>query len=209
MNDSTSLETTSPCDLAAASATEEAGLLARCLRGDLDAFDELVRAQQSRVYNIALRLLGDPEAAQDCAQDTFVRAFNSIKSFRGESALSTWLYRIVTNICLDELRRRKPAESLSPDDDDELDPMERLADTRPNPEQSLLRAERRRAVRRAIRGLPEHHRVVLVLYDLQGCSYEEIAETLRLSLGTVKSRLNRARLALKEKLEPVRELFTE
>ena len=107
-----------------------------------------------------------------------------------------------------QLRKRKPTESLAPDEDGN-DPMERLADAQPNPEQTLLLSERKRAVQRAIRALPEHHRTVLVLYDLEGSSYDEIAATLRVSLGTVKSRLNRARLALKDKLQPVRELFQE
>ncbi len=193
----------------AAPPNADARLIARAQRGDLEAFDELVGRHQSKVYTVAFRLLNEVEAAQDCAQDAFIRAYHSLGNFRGDSLFSTWLYRIVTNLCLDELRRRKPTESLSQADDDEVDPLERLADTRPNPEQSLLRKERQRAVQRAIRSLDDHHRTVIVLYDLQGQSYEDIAATLGLTLGTVKSRLNRARLALKEKLDGARELFED
>jgi RNA polymerase sigma-70 factor (ECF subfamily) len=190
-----------------AQACDEARLIEHCRGGDLDAFDELVRMHQTRVYNIALRLMGDPDSAQDCAQDAFVRAFQGIRKFRAECAFSTWLYRITTNVCMDELRKRKPAESLSSDDETTVDPLERIPDTASGPEQTVLKNERRRLLMQALNGLTQHHRAVLVLYDLEGLSYEEVAQSLRISIGTVKSRLNRARLALKERMEPLRELF--
>lgn len=188
---------------------QETRLIRESQAGSNEAFDGLVALHQSRVFNISLRLVGDRETALDCAQEAFLRAYHAIRSFRGDCAFTTWLYRITSNVCMDELRRRKPTESLSADEDETADPLERLAEDGPGPEQRLLQEERRRAVLKALGRLPELHRSVLVLYDLQGLSYEEVAGVLQVSLGTVKSRLNRARLALKEALESVKELFED
>lgn len=190
----------------------DARLIARCGEGDRTAFDELVERYQTKVYNLAFRLLGDPDEAADAAQEAFLRVYRGLDSFHGGSALTTWIYRIVHNLCLDEMKkkRRRPQIVADPaDSDDESGDslLERFGDETDEPQTELLADERRRLVREAILRLRPHHRDVLVLYDLQGFSYNEIAEVLETNVGTVKSRLNRARLALARELEPDRELF--
>lgn len=190
----------------------EATLIQQCQQGDMQAFDELMARYESRVYNIAYRLLGDTEDAYDIAQETFMRVYRALSRFRGHSTLHTWIHRIVVNLCLDEIkkRRRRPHLVQEPWPDEEEPPgslIERIPDETTDPEAWALSRERQLIVRRAIASLPPHHRAVLVLFDLEGMAYQEIAEVLQISIGTVKSRLNRARLALKKKLEPYRELF--
>jgi RNA polymerase sigma-70 factor (ECF subfamily) len=179
---------------------EESSLVEACQSGDAAAFDSLVAKYASQVYNLAYRMVGDPEEAEDVAQLVFIRVFRSIGSFRGKASFTTWLYRVATNVCLDELKRRKrrPVPTEWPQDG-EAEP-ESPPDIGGDPEASVLRRERQELVQRAIQSLPETQRVVIILYDLQGLSYEEIAAALGATLGTVKSRLNRARLALKSKL---------
>jgi RNA polymerase sigma-70 factor (ECF subfamily) len=170
--------------------------VSRLKAGDLRAFEELVRTQQHRVYGLALRMLGSPAEAQDIAQEAFLRAHRGLAEFRGDARLSTWLYAIVSRLCLNRLagteRRlaRHGEEALS-----------RLVDARPGPDQALERGELEEALHRAIGELPEERRIVVVLRDVEGRAYEEIAEILDLPVGTVRSRLHRARLDLKEKLE--------
>lgn len=189
-------------------AGEELRLLERCRGGDLAAFDIIVGLYQQRVFNVCYWMLGDREDATDAAQDAFVRAFRALHRFRGDCALGTWLHRIAVNVSLDAAQRRKraplPYTSLGNEESGEFP---EPADPGDNAQESADRRERRAVVRRALADLPEHHRAVLVLFDIQGHSYEEVAATLELPLGTVKSRLNRARLLLREKLEPQRELF--
>lgn len=192
--------------------TPEQALIERCQRGDKQAFDALLARYETQVYNLAYRLMGNPDDARDLAQEAFLRMYKALPHFRGGSAFATWLYRIVTNLCLDEMkkRRRRPQLVDEPigEDDENAEPLvERIADEKASPDEVALSHERQRLVQAAISSLRRHHRAVLVLYDLQGCSYSEIADVLKVSVGTVKSRLNRARLALKEKLEPYRELF--
>ncbi len=189
----------------------EARLILRCRRGDPDAFDELVERYQSRVYSLAYRLLGDADEAFDVAQEAFLRIHRGLRTFHGGSALTTWVHRIVHNLCLDEMKkkRRRPQIIADPADDDDgealLERMPAEADT--DPEERILGNERQRAVRAAIYRLKPHHRDVLVLYDLEGFSYNEIAEMVDTHVGTIKSRLNRARLALARELEQNAELF--
>lgn len=190
-------------------------LIERCRNGDLAAFDEIVERHQNRVYNLCYWSLNDPDEAADAAQDVFVRAWRSIAKFRGESEFSTWLHRIAVNVVHDAARRRQRAPlpfstASTPDDDDAgdtppLDP----GDPAAGPQETMIRHERQQAVRRALAELPEHHRLVLVLFDIQGHSYDEMAALLELPVGTVKSRLNRARLALRDKLDSCRELFQD
>lgn len=188
----------------------EARLIERCRAGDLSAFDELMARHQNRVFNLCLWMLRDHEAANDAAQDTFIRAYRALGNFRGDCAFSTWLHRIAVNIASDAAARRKrtpqPLSELETDDNPAPEP---AGPARDNPIETLTRSERRHAVREALDTLPDHHRVVLVLFDIQGHSYEEIAEVLELPIGTVKSRLNRARAALRERLIPCRELFED
>ena len=190
----------------------EARLVARCRRGDPEAFDELVDRYQSKVFNLAYRLLGDPDEAADVSQEAFLRIYRGIQRFHGGSALTTWVYRIVHNLCLDEMKkkRRRPQVASDPGDAEETGAetlLDRLPDERAEPQAQILGRERDLLVRAAIARLKEHHRDVLVLYDLQGLSYNEIAAILSTNVGTIKSRLNRARLALAEELDGVRELL--
>lgn len=184
-------------------------LVARARTGDRTAFDALVNESYALVYSTALRLTGDPEVAADATQDAYVRAYNSLPSFRGQSAFTTWLYRIAVNVCLDHLRRRsRQPRSLdtavtSPDDTAPL-PLPAATQT---PQQETERRERQRLVQEALLRLSDEHRTVLVLFDLTGLTYEEIAQVTGVPLGTVKSRLNRARLALRDELGPHLELF--
>lgn len=177
-------------------------------RGDLDAFDRLVARYQDKVFNICRWMLGDDDEAADAAQEAFVRAFRFLPKFRGDAAFSTWLGHIATNVARDFAKRQKsaprPFSSLQTEDDDsEIEPVSNES----SPSETLLKEERRRAVRRALAKVPEHFRIVLVLYDLEGHSYEECAAQLKLPLGTVKSRLSRARNALREAIGTDRELF--
>ncbi|HEY0076368.1 MAG TPA: sigma-70 family RNA polymerase sigma factor [Abditibacteriaceae bacterium] len=186
----------------------EAQLLERCRAGDLEAFDDLMARHQNRVFSLCLWLLRDHDAASDAAQETFIRAFRAIGNFRGECAVSTWLHRIAVNVAGDSATRRKrAAKPLSELETDDSPAPEAVAPLRENPLETLARNERQQAVRKALDELSEHHRTVLVLFDIQGHSYEDIAQVLELPIGTVKSRLNRARAALRERLETCRELF--
>ena len=179
-----------------AAAADSAEFVARLRTGDRRAFEDLVRTQQHRVYGLALRMLGNAAEAQDVAQEVFIRAHRSMAEFRGDARLSTWLYTIASRLCLNRLagseRRltRHGEETLV-----------RLPDGRPGPDEALERGELEEALHRAIAELDEERRVVVVLRDVEGLAYEEIAEILDLPVGTVRSRLHRARLDLKEKLE--------
>jgi len=190
-------------------ANSDSQLVGKAKSGDRRSFDLLVKQNYLLVYNTAYRMLGDSATAEDATQTAFVRAYRSLNRFRATSAFSTWLYRIVCNVCLDIIRTHK-AETVSLevvyDDGDE--PQQRpLPDESAEPGAHLEQSERQQLVHRAISQLSEDYRAVLVLYDITGLSYEEIAEALAVPLGTVKSRLNRARLALKDIIAPDMELF--
>lgn len=191
-------------------------LVARAKQGDRAAFDVLVERYTPRIYNLSLRITGSPEEAADCVQEAFLRAFTSLRRFRGEAAFSTWLYRVAMNVANDASRRLKnqplrASELEGPDSDrpvSELDRFGSALEGRGNsPEDSLVESQRREVIFEAIRSLPEHYRAMIVLYDLQGLSYDEISRVVGIRVGTVKSRLSRARLALKERLEPHLELL--
>jgi len=170
--------------------------LAASLAADLDgAFRDLVTAHEDRLYTIALRLLGDPRDAEEVAQEVFLRVHRSIREFRGEAKLSTWLYAITSRLCLNRMRapgrgRRAGEQALG-----------RVANGHPNPGVMLEAGEIQAALHRAIAELDEERRIVVVLRDLHGLAYEEIAAALELPLNTVRSRLHRARMELKERLE--------
>ncbi len=183
-------------------APEAAQLVARAQSGDRKAFDRLVDESYAMIYATAYRLTGDLELAADAVQDAYVRAYNSLQTFRGSSSFSTWMYRIVVNVSLDALRRRSRApEPLTFADDDQEREID-VADTSADPHAAAETRDLQRTVARGIQELSEDHRTVLVLFDINGLSYEEIAEVLRVPLGTVKSRLNRARLALRRAIAP-------
>ena len=179
---------------------EEAALVQRIQNGDADAFAVLMEEYQKKVYLLALRTVGNPQDAEDMTQEAFLRAYRSIHSFRGDSKLSVWLYRLTTNLCIDLLRSRgrKPTVSLTVEDNDEDTQELDVTDERYDPEEIFQRRELQRAVQRGLAALPEDYRVILVLRELEGLSYAEIGEVLGLEEGTVKSRLFRARKKLCE-----------
>jgi RNA polymerase sigma-70 factor (ECF subfamily) len=184
-------------------------------RRGLDAFNTLVLHYQSQVYNVAYRILGDEAPAADAAQDTFISAFKHIREFRGGS-FKSFLLRTVTNACFDKLRydKRRPAtslESLSEDDDDvgEASSNEFLPSDDENPADAIERADIRRHIEHAMRLLPPDQRTAFVLSDLQHLTYDEIAAIMQTSLGTVKSRLSRARAKLRDYLLSQPELLPE
>ncbi len=179
--------------------------------GDVTAFESLVEEYDGRIYNMAFRMLGNVEDARDVAQETFLKAYTSLDRFRGDASFSTWLYRIAKNACLDILRRRGRRTIYSLDDPVETDEGEvdrQLAGHLPDPEGVALDTEVREAVEAAIAGLAPHHRTIIVLRDIEELTYEEIAEVLEMELGTVKSRLYRARCALSRSLGEL-ELFDD
>ena len=167
------------------------------LRGNVNDFEKLVTAYEKNVYSLALRMVGDPEDAADMTQETFIKAYRALSSFRGDSKFSSWLYRIASNVCLDFLRSRSrhPQVSLSTVDEDDRATFE-LPDMRQNPEEQLMKKLGMEAVRRGLEQLPEQQRQILVLRELGGLSYAELAQTLGLEEGTVKSRIFRARKRL-------------
>ncbi len=170
----------------------------RVLAGDANAFEPLVQAYEKTVYNLALRTLGNVQDAEDVTQEAFLKAYRSLDSFRGDSKFSVWLYRIVSNLCLDLLRsrQRKPAQSLTVEDDDgEIGELE-ISDEHFSPEKLLDRKLTRESVQRGLASLPDDARQILLLRELKGLSYEEIADVLDLEPGTVKSRIFRARKKL-------------
>ena len=170
--------------------------------GDQSAFEALVKANQAMAYQLAYRMTGNPEDAADLTQEAFLSAWRSLASFQGQSAFSTWLYRLTSNACIDFLRRekRRGALSLTAEDEEEERQLE-VPDERFSPERELEKKEAQRTVREGLLSLSPEHREVLVLRELEGLSYEEIAQTLGLEEGTVKSRLARARIALKDFLQ--------
>lgn len=178
----------------------EQELVSRARAGDTAAFEHLMLDSQDRVYTLCLRMTGDREDALDLAQETFFNAWRGLGSFQGNSSFSTWVYRLASNACIDFLRKRKRRQQgESPHSlDDEEAPLPEPADPRGSPEEELERRELRRAVERGLQALPDHHRQVLVMRELSGMSYQEIGAVLDLDLGTVKSRIARARLALKK-----------
>lgn len=184
---------------------DENELIRRAGRGDAYAFEQLMTAQESRMYAVALRMCGNREDAQDCLQEAMLRVYRAISGFKGQSSFSTWVYRITMNSCLDELRRRKSRTATSLDA--LLETGFAPSDESDTPEQNSLRSEQRRVLEKAIAGLPEDMRAAIVLRDIQGCSYDEIAQTLDANVGTIKSRISRGREKLRAVLSEQPELF--
>lgn len=178
---------------------DEKHILTRARRGETAAFEELVRLYEKRVYAVALRSSGNPEDAADIVQEVFLRAWRSIESFRGDSGLSTWLFRITMNLCVDHARHKHAQPQTQPivTDDETERP---LPDPAPTPEEHLDNRELGRELAAALEEISEEHRRIVLLRDVSGMSYTEIAEVLEISEGTVKSRLSRARIALRKVL---------
>ncbi len=184
-------------------ADEERRLVEVAQRGDVASFNELVRLFEGRVYTLCYRMLGDADSAADAAQDAFLAAFRNLRSFRGGSFRS-WMLRIATNTCYDVLRvrKRRPSVSLDIDADDESasSPLQ-IADTAESPDDFAQRRELAAAIQDGLTALPDEQRIVLILSDIQGLAYEEIAQITNSNLGTVKSRLSRGRARLREVLK--------
>jgi RNA polymerase sigma-70 factor (ECF subfamily) len=179
---------------------EEQRLVEAGQRGDVEAFNQLVRLYEGRVYTLCLRMLGDPDAAADVAQDTFISAYKNLHRFRG-GLFRAWILRIATNACYDALRARKrrPAVSLNATfSDDEDGSGFDLPDPTESPDDAAQRRELNAAIAAGIAQLPEDQRIVIILSDVQGLAYEEIAQVTNSNLGTVKSRLSRGRARLRD-----------
>lgn len=177
---------------------QESRIVQKVLGGDVNAFETLVLEYEKNVYNIALRMTGNSEDAADMTQEAFIKAYNSLQSFRGDSKFSVWLYRIVSNVCLDFLRskNRRPTVSLSVEDNDGDEVQLDVADESQSPELLLDRQMTRESVRRGLDSLSPDYRQILLLREIQGLSYDEISQALGLEVGTVKSRIFRARKKL-------------
>ena len=184
-------------------ADEERRLIESAQRGEVESFNALVRMYEGRIYNLCYRMLGDAESAADASQDAFLSTFRNLRSFRGGSFRS-WVLRIATNTCYDVLRARKrrPTTSLDIETDGEDDgsPLQ-IADSAESPDDFALRRELAVAIQHGLATLPEEQRIILILSDIQGLAYEEIAEITSTNLGTVKSRLSRGRARLRDVLK--------
>jgi RNA polymerase sigma-70 factor (ECF subfamily) len=185
---------------------EDSASIERFLAGDEGGFNKLVLTYKNRVFNLCYRFMGNHSEAEDVAQEVFVTIYRSLKNFRGDALFSTWLYRITVNHCKNRLKylgRRQYFQTRSLDqplqtEEGEVYPM--IEDTGPGPEEKMSRREVKDFVQEKINGLDAEHREVILLRDIEGLSYQEIAEVLDLREGTVKSRIHRARLELKDKL---------
>lgn len=189
---------------------DETALIESARQGDLDAFNRLVLAYQDLVYGQAYRMMGEGEPAEDATQEAFISAYKNLHNYRGGS-FKAWLLRIVTNACYDELRRRKrrPTTPLEPvdEDDEEIESPQWLADPSETPEEAAERSQLGIALQDCLNGLPDEFRAVVVLVDIQGLDYIEAAESVGKPLGTVKSRLARARLRMRDCLQGFWELL--
>lgn len=192
------------------SAQEDSLLVARVRSGDFTAMDELVQRHYRSVFNLAFRLSGNYDDAQDIVSEAFIRVHNALPNFRGDANFTTWLYRIVKNVFLDERKKQRVRSHSSLEEMVDLEDSavsRQVEDPTPGPEWVVERGERADTIQKAVGTLPEAQRVMIALYHFHHRSYEEIAEIMALPIGTVKSRLNRARLALKNKLYDTRELL--
>ena len=176
-------------------------IIARARRGDAHAFEQLVTAYRNQVFRLALRMCGNEADADEVAQEAFLSAWKGLPNFRGESRFSTWLYQLTTHAAIDLMRREK--RQAAAEDIDEIT----AADDGPSPQQQVERTETQREIRSALMQLPEEYRQVLLLRFMQELSYEEIGRALKLPVGTVKSRLNRAKAQLKDILSRSGNLF--
>jgi len=174
--------------------SREEALVAAAREGDVHSFEQLVLIHQERAFNIACRLLGQREDAEDATQEAFVRAYRGLAKFTGQARFGTWFTRILINVCRTYRGRRQRCTTA-------VDPeIPEIRDEAPGPAEAAVQAQVQKAVREALAELPLKYREVLTLFELEGMSYEEIAQVLRRPVGTIRSRLNRARLALRDRL---------
>ena len=187
-------------------------LIKKAKGGNVEAFEELVKQSQKKVFNIAYKMMDNYDDANELAQEAFIKAYQSIDKFKGDSLFSTWIYRITTNVCLDELRRRKNKKVISLNEnikynDEEI--QQQIKDESPGPEQIFEEKESKKLINQCIESLPVDYKTVIILRDIQGFSYEEIAKILNCPEGTVKSRINRARKALRDIFKNKKELLNK
>jgi len=190
---------------------DETLLIEDAMAGDMNAFNRLVLEYQEKAFNLAYRMLNDEDAAADATQNAFISAYRNLHSYRGGS-FRAWVMRMVTNTCYDELRRRQrrptvPLEPMNTEEDEEVESPAWLADDSPDPEEQVENRELEKAISHCIQGLPEDFRAVVVMIDVQGFDYAEVSEATGKPLGTIKSRLARARLRLRDCLSGFRELI--
>jgi len=178
----------------------EKDLIQKAKSGDQDAFGQLVLAHQNKVYTICVHMVTDREEAADLAQEAFLKAWRSLSTFQGESSFATWMHRLTTNVCLDYLRKQTRRQNISTavSLDDEDSGWTEPADHSQDPQLQLEREERKRALTRALGELPEYHRQTLIMREVSGMSYQEIADAMGADLGTIKSRIARARERLRK-----------
>jgi RNA polymerase sigma-70 factor (ECF subfamily) len=179
---------------------DEPGLIADCLNGDSTAFGVLVRRYQDRLYNTVFRMVGNSEDALDIVQDAFMHAYQSLDSFKGQAQFYTWLHRIAANTAISHCRKRQiPVRVVDRESELPLEPADPSEFSRPS--HALEQAEQESRIQKALQRLSPEHRVVLVMKELEGQKYEDIAEALGVPIGTIRSRLHRARSELRELLE--------
>jgi RNA polymerase sigma-70 factor (ECF subfamily) len=189
----------------------EMQIVRRVLDGHTNDFEALVLENQKRVYNLALKMTGNTEDAYDISQEAFIKAYKALSSFRGESSFGVWIYRLTSNLCIDFLRREKKRKTSSlvyinnSDDEQEME----IPDLSSEPEAIYEKTELRQTINEGLKSLPEDHRQVLILREISGLSYAEISETLQLEIGTVKSRIFRARSNLVKYLNARGNFFSE
>ncbi|HBM75701.1 MAG TPA: RNA polymerase subunit sigma-24 [Clostridiaceae bacterium] len=179
----------------------EKELVRKSRNGDIEAFESLIQSYEKRIFNIAYRMTGDREDAYDISQEVCIKIYKFIKKFRGDSSFGTWVYRITSNVCIDELRKRKanviPFTITNPEGEYEIP----VADRDKLPDEAYESKELSEAIRLCLLQLEPKYRVMIVLKDIYGYKYEEISKILNINMGTVKSRINRARKLLKDELE--------
>lgn len=182
-------------------------LIRRCKKNDEKAFEELVFMYKDKIYQTAFAMMGNEHDAADAVQEVFIKIYKSIGGFMGKSKLDTWIYRITTNVCIDELRRRNRYVQFSLNGENDDGMMLQIPDTSPIPEEIALNSEMKKELFRLVSELPAPFRVIITLKDIQELSYNEISEILNCPLGTVKSRIARARQALVREIQKNIELF--
>lgn len=179
----------------------ETELIKKCQKGDMESFDILVSMFSERAYAVAFGVMGNKHDASDMTQEAFIKVFRNINKFNFQSAFNTWLHRIVKNVCIDELRKRKKGKVISLDasiDGGDSDYMMQIPDEGPGIQEILEKEESKEFLWDALGELKENHRLVLVLSDIKGYDYSEVADMLDVPVGTVKSRISRARIKLAE-----------
>lgn len=180
-------------------------LIEKARNGDMESFENLIKQSEKIVYNIAYRMMNHCEDVKDISQEVFIKVYKNLKNFDGKSSFSTWIYRIAVNTCIDEMRKRKGKQTVSIEEESQQEDggimKKQISAQTETPEEDYIKKEQQKELLLAVEELSPSHKTVLTLRDLEGFSYSEIAEITETSVGTVKSRLSRAREQLKNKLE--------